>query len=334
VIFVADGTVKSTAASSLDGYVIWCLADGRPGHRRQIEGLVAQLQLRGGPDEVHWIDVQPDERRRAFSDFVHRRFPAGERLPDPDLIVGAGHSTHLLLLAARRARGGRSVVLMRPTLPTILFDLCLVPEHDLLSPLGRLNSFHVVPTRGVLNPFLPSATADPATGLILIGGPSRHHGWSDVDLLAQLEQMRRLSPTNVTWTLTTSRRTPSEFEQRLRDDLHAPDGVPPLAVVPCAATGSGWLADRLSRSRTVFVSEDSISMVYEALTVGADVGVLKVPRRARSRNAACIDRLIAERLVVSFADWCADRFEKRRREQFNEAARCADIVCERLLKAA
>src|SRR5690606_9436172 len=101
----------------------------------------------------------------------------------PHLIVAAGHATHLPALAARRARGGRAIVLMRPTLPTPLFDLCLVPEHDLLSLSGRLNRFRVVPTRGVLNPFEASADADQTTGLVLIGGPSKHHGWSDVDML-------------------------------------------------------------------------------------------------------------------------------------------------------
>jgi uncharacterized protein len=329
--------LQPTAISSRAGIkgtiVVWCLVDGRPGHRRQIEGLVAQLERRRRT-LVCSIDVAPLHRRQTLSDLVHRKFPAGDGLPDPHLIVVAGHSTHLPSLTARRARGGRVVVLMRPTLPTALFDLCLVPEHDLLSLSGRLNRLHVVPTRGVLNPFEPAADADAATGLILIGGPSKHHGWSDEGLFEQLRQLQRLSPTNVTWTLTTSRRTPHEFARRLQSELHAPSGNPAVNVIPFDATGPGWLADTLSRSRTVFVSEDSVSMIYEALTVGADVGLLQVPRRRRGRNAACIDRLLAERYVVSFDDWCADRFENRRRERFNEAVRCADIVCDQLLGAA
>lgn len=326
-------TATSSAADVNGRIVVWCLADARPGHRRQIEGLVAQIEHRR-QTRVCWIDVASRHHRQTLSDLVRRRFPAGDGLPDPHLIVAAGHATHLPSLAARRARGGRSIVLMRPTLPTALFDLCLVPEHDQLSLSGRLNRFHVVATRGVLNPFQESETADPTTGLILIGGPSKHHGWSDEDMLHQLQQIRRLSPANITWTLTTSRRTPRAFEQRLPSVLHAPSGSPAVNVIPFDATGPGWLADRLARSRAVFVSEDSISMVYEALTVGADVGLLQVPRLKASRNTACIDRLLAERVVISFDDWSADRFENRRREQFNEAARCADIVCEQLLKAA
>lgn len=322
-----------TADSARDALVIWCLTDGRPGHRRQIEGLVAQLAGRRTVRDC-WIDVSDPDRRQTLGHLVMGTFPAGAQLPDPQLIVGAGHTTHLPSLAARRARGGRSVILMRPTLPTALFDLCLVPEHDLLSLFGRLNRMHVVPTRGVLNPFQTSCAADRFRGLILIGGPSKHHGWSDASLLDQLRTIRRHSPPDFKWTLSTSRRTPQQFEQKLRDVLHAPGEAPAVEVVPCSATGPGWMADALNSSQTVFVTEDSISMVYEALTVGADVGLLRVPRRTQSRNATCIDRLIAERFVVSFDDWCAARFELRRREHFNEAARCAEIVCERFLPAA
>ena len=74
-------------------------------------------------------------------------------LPTPDLLLGAGHHTHLSLLAARRIRGGKVVVLMRPSLPPGLFDLCLIPEHD--APPARPN---VLATRGALNRIQPAAT--------------------------------------------------------------------------------------------------------------------------------------------------------------------------------
>ncbi|NIO15096.1 MAG: hypothetical protein GTN86_07590, partial [Xanthomonadales bacterium] len=53
------------------------------------------------------------------------KLPALASCPDPDLVLGAGHATHLSMLAARRARGGRLVLMMSPTLPRRLFDLCL-----------------------------------------------------------------------------------------------------------------------------------------------------------------------------------------------------------------
>jgi len=313
--------------------VVWCLADGRPGHRRQLEGLVSQLAERRLLS-VHWLDVSAVSRTAQLREFVLGQFSAGEGHPDPNIIIGAGHSIHLATLAARRARGGQIIVLMRPSLPTSLFDLCLVPEHDLLSLSGRLIQSRVVPTRGVLNPFRPSQRSDPSQALMLIGGPSRHHGWCNDDILRQLQEIRRLSPTTVRWTLTTSRRTPASFLRQATEQLCDKSSASPLTIVPVEETPPDWLADRLSHAQTVFVSEDSVSMVYESLTVGADVGLLQVPRRRQSRNSAGIDRLQADRLVVSFDDWCIDRFEHRQSAPFHEASRCADIVCERLLDAA
>ena len=314
--------------------VVWCFTDGRPGHRRQIEGLIGQLAMRR-PVSEHWIDVTTHQTLGRLSRIIPPRIDATNVLPDPQLILAAGHATHLPALAARRTRGGKSVVLMRPTLPTPLFDLCLIPEHDLLSLLGRYRRMHVIPTRGVLNPFMPSLTADPTQALLLIGGPSRHHGWSDAAMIEQVQEVVRLCPTNVQWTLTTSRRTPPTFLKKASETLGRDRCTLPIEVVAVERTSPDWLWQQLSQSQTVFVSEDSISMVYESLTVGADVGLLSVPRlRRRSRNARCIDRLQADRLVVGFDDWCVHRFEQRETVSFHEASRCADVVCERLLDAA
>ena len=47
------------------------------------------------------------------------RFLAWRDLPTPDIVLGAGHRTHLSLLAARRVHRGKAVVLMRPSLPLV-----------------------------------------------------------------------------------------------------------------------------------------------------------------------------------------------------------------------
>jgi hypothetical protein len=108
-------------------------------------------------------------------------FNAGQNLPAPDLIIGAGHRTHFTVLAARRAHGGRAVVLMQPSLPLGWFDLCLIPEHD--RPRDRPN---VERTYGVLNTVLPASHAAPDRGLFLIGGPSAHHAWAEARMVEQI----------------------------------------------------------------------------------------------------------------------------------------------------
>ena len=224
---------------------------------------------------------------------------------------------------------------MRPTLPTRLFDLCLIPEHDLESLLSRIDRCRVIPTRGVLNPFQPSTVADPSKALLLIGGPSRHHGWSNDGVLRQLQEVIQFSAPAIHWTMTTSRRTPESFLRHLEEMVSPISQQRNVDVVPYAQTEGEWLAERLEESASVFVTEDSVSMMYEALTVGADVGVIDVPRRQPdSRNARCVDRMVTARLIIPFSEWRQTRFETRQRETFNEASRCAEIVCEQLLDAA
>jgi mitochondrial fission protein ELM1 len=248
----------------------------------------------------------------------------GDDLPAPDLTIAAGHATHLAALAARAARGGQVVLLMKPSLPLRWFDLCLIPEHDIRPGRPQSVPANVIVTRGVLNNVRPSSAADERRGLMLIGGPSKHHAWDDRSMTAHIVAVADAEPA-IDWTLATSRRTPASMQTQLRQ--HARTN---LEIVPCAQTGPGWLASQLATVRTVFVSEDSVSMVYEALSSAAHVGLLPVTRRRTSRVVRGIDRLIEDRLVIPLAQWQSCRFEHRTPQVLQEADRCAEIVCARV----
>src|SRR5690606_33073582 len=101
--------------------VVWRICDGKSGHDRQTAGLVAALRAEM-PVAEHVIEAAAVARAPWLA--LRRRFPVGAGLPDPALIVGAGRRTQWPLIAARRARGGKSVYLMRPSLPARCFDLC------------------------------------------------------------------------------------------------------------------------------------------------------------------------------------------------------------------
>jgi len=288
--------------------VVWAFGDGRTGHENQIRGLVQALAARV-PLACHWVDAPP--AARLVPDLLQRRFTPAATLPDPDLLIGAGHATHLALIAARRARGGRSIVLMKPSLPLAWFDLCVIPEHD------DVTGPNVFVSRGALNALHPAARRESNRGLILLGGPSRHHGWSEEGIL---EQVRALAAraTRIRWTVTTSRRTPPETVARLRELV-----TPNLALVPFEDTTPDWLPARLSRAALAWVSEDSVSMVFEALTAGAATGLLAVPRRGESRVTRAVDLLVRDGLAVPFARWRTGARPRAPKVAFNEAARVA-----------
>ncbi len=318
--------------------VVWRFSDGKAGHDGQSRGLVEALS-RLRPIEALTLDPLPT--LTALSILFIGRFLAWRNLPAPDMVLGAGHRTHLSLLVARQVHRGKAVVLMRPSLPLSLFDLCLIPEHD--APPARRN---VLATRGALNRIQPSAALEPSRGLLLIGGPSAHFAWDNENLYRQIAAIVAADPA-IHWTLTTSRRTPAGFLERLSPHPPAPshdgEGELPktpsplvgegwerslLKIVPVTETGPDWLPAQLACAGQVWVTADSVSMVYEALTAGAAVGVLEVPVKHANRVSRGLERLAADGWVTPFADWSPGQPLRRPSQTFNEAERCARWIME------
>lgn len=296
-------------------YVVWQIEDGKPGHVNQLRGLTAALARRTAV-QVHSIPVSP--RFANWGSLLRKQFPAGRALPSPHLILGAGHRTHFALLAARRAFGGRAIVLMKPSLPPRLFDLCLVPEHDHINAAAN-----VVTTLGVLNRVRPSEQQDSQRGLFLVGGPSKSYRWDNGATIAQITAIVKRCP-KVAWTLTTSRRTPSEFLTKL-NGLEKGQ----FATVRHEQTSPEWLPQQLALSAHTWVTEESVSMVYEALTSGTAVGMLEVPCERRSRVAAGVQRLVETGWVTPYRQWQSGQPLKRPQQQLAEADRCAEIILRR-----
>jgi mitochondrial fission protein ELM1 len=67
-------------------------------------------------------------------------------------------------------------------------------------------------------------------------------------------------------------------------------------------TAPDWLPNLLARAAEVWVSADSVSMIYEALSAGAHVGVLEVPARRVDRITAIAADLHARGLVMALGD--------------------------------
>lgn len=307
--------MKSTPKNQKDNndnpLVIWRLTDGKPGHENQSLGLCHALAR---IIHIERVDMPVNGRLRG-------RFPQGKQRPSPDLIMGAGHRTHLALLAARRAFGGRAIVIMKPSLPRRLFDLCVVPEHD------GVSGDNVFLTRGAMNTITPSGRDvqvgdlsgedDTSQTLILLGGNSPHCSWQDEAVLEQVCAIVRQQP-DEPFVLGDSRRTPADFLDKL-----VALRLPNLTLVPRRETGPGWVAEQLARSRVVWVSEDSVSMVYEAITSGATVGLIALKRKGEGRVSRGLERLIADGWATPFRKWRENGVLSRPAGIFDEATRCA-----------
>ena len=285
--------------------IVWCVTDDKPGHKNQLFGLLNALGERATL-RCQWFSIN----NKAGWDTSQR----------PDLILTAGSSTHWSAIKLRWKYGGKLVVLMRPLFPFWLFDLCFIPEHD-----GVRESRRVVTTKGAITPVRCSEQSDAKQGLLLIGGPSKHYGWSDDEMVEQLLSLRKNYP-EIHWTLTTSRRTPQSFLTVLSKAV-AEQQSKFLDIVPCEETDSAWLLARYQECGVIWVSEDSVSMVYESLSSGAVTGILSVPRLNDNRVSRGLDRLYQEHRVIRLGD---DE-SYRQCEPLREADRAAGIIIDRLL---
>lgn len=294
----------------MKSHIIWLLHDGKPGHENQSLGL-AEAMARQIPCVIHPISIA------GKSGWLHRikaALGASAGLPKPDVIIAAGHATHFTLLWLTRKHHARSIVLMHPSLPMSWFNLCIAPAHDFPKPSKRDN---LIITQGALNRISANTSAEKTGRLILIGGPSGNHGWDSKSLLPALTEIT----SDGTWLLTDSRRTPVGFLDEIRKLL------PAVEVIPYQDTPPNWLPAKLSATKEVWVTEDSISMIYEALSSGANVGLLPMPRNHdNSRVLRGLKQLIGEGFLTPFAEWQKTRQIKKPPCILRETDRCAEVV--------
>ncbi|KGK42392.1 hypothetical protein LH51_07685 [Nitrincola sp. A-D6] len=297
--------------------VVWIIRDAKPGHYSQCEGLSNALVERVPGLRVETLDrLGPTQLLKIL--LTRNLPPELESLRDrgaPRLLIAAGHATHFTLLVLGWLIRAKTLLLMKPSLPCRLFDLCLIPVHD--QPAEADN---IIGTQGALNP-MRSGIKKSGQGVILIGGPSKHHDWDEQGLLQQLEKITQ-SP-EVYWTLTTSRRTPASTQNRISELRN-------IDFIPFESTAPGWVAQQLAAAEYAWVTEDSVSMIYEALTAGCAVGIIKVPGSTDKPNRLVrgLNALVQQGQVSVYSDE-KDPDLQRPAEVFNEAQRCAQLVIDR-----
>lgn len=264
--------------------VVWRFIDGKPGHERQTAGFIKALK-ETSPCTVVEISAVGG---KPYWSWLTKRYPNLE--PLPDLIIGAGSACQAPMLSARRTHGGKTIYFMRPKFPVGCFDLCVIPKHDRPPKHEK-----IAETEGVLNDFESAAQKKPLCGVILIGGPSKHHGWDTTNLSGQVKYLVDNSPER-RYILSASRRTPREAIPSLENianlDYHAVE-----------KTNSDWLPATLAVTDTVWVTPDSVSMMYEALSVGANLGVFEMPLKGNDRITRISQDLIARGYATAFSQW-------------------------------
>lgn len=305
-----------TMASPNSPKSLWRLVDGKPGHMKQTSALASAISRRAG---LTIVDIPAVAGICAWWDALRGRFPAGASLPKPALVIGAGHATHASLVAARRATGAPTIVVMSPSVPSGWFDLVVAPRHD-----GVVDGPRMLTTLGALAPSPRPGPHDPRRGVILVGGPSRHFTFDEASIQRQIGSLVARFP-DVAWTLSTSRRTPTHW---LAGVVPAPN----LTTLSHEVTPPGWLEATFSDARYACVTPDSVSMVYEALTAGCKTMIFAATPIEGSKIAEGMNELVRECRVMAGIPERDDPRLDSAPTPLDEAARCADFIIERFLR--
>jgi len=268
--------------------VIWIISEGSPGHVSQSVGLAEALAAQV-PATIRQFECRP--RSGGLMRGFIRRFWMGKRarpLPDlmlyhwlrlersakdepaPDVLIASGGKS---VFAARTLATKHEVPLIflgeRKPYPATWFHTTFTPSSfDTDANDIRMD---VIPTK--ITPQIvrqaASGWADRPAGRLwtmLIGGSSRSHHYQAGDWEQLVQGMTELARREgIRWLVTTSRRSGIELEDRLRGLL--PPEIVADAVWWCRQPEKKLTA-YLGAAEKIWVTQDSVSMVTEAVATG------------------------------------------------------------------
>ena len=303
---------------------VWTVTTGEAGMGSQVEGLAEAV---GWPFESFVVRV-----REPWSWLpAHRQLPGllrhgiKERLgqPWPDILISCGRRSAAVSVAVRRAAGGETftVHVQDPRAPAGYFDLVAPPHHD------GLAGPNVVATRAALHRVTPDKLAVAAAEweerlgnlnvAVLLGGPTRSHRFTPEIVAALADGLAGLDgPIAVT----PSRRTGAEVVTALK------------ARLPDAwfwdGSGANPYLGMLALARHIVVTEDSVSMISEAIATGKPVYAARMAggnRRLERFQSALREEGILRPFEGRLAEW--------RYEPINETPRIASEIRRRMAEA-
>lgn len=284
--------------------ICWIVTDGNPGGLNQCLGLAEALGLAPVVKRVAlrapWRQLSPYLRwghAHAFTKDSDALTP-----PWPDLLIASGRQSIAAALHVREMgkRDGHRVVtvfVQNPGIAPSHFDLVIAPEHD------RVVGENVLSTRGALHRITRERLEQGAAKLlpriahlprpyigVLIGGANASYSFGRDEMRKLADALIRAARENGgSLLVTASRRTGEENMAVLRSAL---------AGTSCFlwdGEGDNPYFGLLGLADHIVVTNDSVSMVSEAVATGKPVHVFALPGKAgRSRKSRKFARFHAD----------------------------------------
>lgn len=342
------------------------ISDGIRGHYHQSLGIAQWLVRLGGGTIDATLTVPKlsgPEKLMKLKLFVHGlavhdatyahgwlksvKMPEYEYHPHT-LFISAGSSAAPFCLALAKYTGNKSAVVMTPSvLGTKPFDFAIIPEHDkhdpkatnILTTLGAPN--YIYPPELELvgsNFFAGRDFGGNKVVAVLVGGSDANYKpsaeWAEETLgpLRYMEGIKIL--------LTTSRRSGRALDEAV-EKMFVNSSALGYMLILSKKPRVNALTAMMGKATHVLVTEDSVSMVSEAVTAGFKVGLLRVPRTVTFWKSAfgggpqrfdeLFEKMRRKKLLVDLGrtpDY--EKFlslpEQKHNQDFNEAKRAAEWI--------
>jgi mitochondrial fission protein ELM1 len=292
--------------------LIWGLHDYRPGNNSQVDGIASYL--------IHPVAIKTINYTlfsRMYNEFLPLNFLGIHHHdlspPWPDIVISAGRRQARIAAAIKRKSGGKTFLchMMRPELGYEHFDMVVLPIHDrapehpaIFRTLGAPHRITKQRLSEALNQFSPyfALLPYPKTAVFL-GGDSRHYRFTDDMIHQMIKDLCTLQDREGgSLIILTSRRTPealiSVWQKALKGRAHS-------FYIWGQQGKANPFVGALACCERMIVTQDSISMITEALGSGRPVAYYPVPlHRFRPANhipfAALFDALIDKKSLVPF----------------------------------
>lgn len=292
------------------------LSDGRPGHYHMAEGVIAAI-ARSRDVDLQTVRIN---RRRLVPVRYLRTLAAGGwcrpetllrlgygleagELAPADLVISSGGETLPANLAAKRLLKAENIFIgSRRNVAPEAFSLIVssyarhtdLPRHlvmqkpSALDP-DKLGRPETVPVFGLSNP--------PKLAGLLVGGDSGLFKYRDEEWHRLFDFAREISKAwGTRWLVSTSRRTPREIAQAAFD--LAKDKAVVADFIDYKLAGPGTLERIFSRADVIVCSEDSSTMISEAVWVRLPVIGVSPKRHAFKAEEAEYRRMMLDN------NWC------------------------------
>jgi uncharacterized protein len=312
------------------------IKDDKPGHYNQTEGLLLQLKEVYPDIKVEYIDVEIKSKLKrkllrfllnSFSSFFENKnnlkyLPffykkSSSPLINPDLIISTGGNTSNLNAWLSKAYECKNILngSLRGLNETLFTNITTVIDLGYKNQIILDVAPSLVTKEKLKNEsefFIKEKMIDENQIYysLLIGGNGSGYTYDNDFFDNLITFVKELSSkNNISWLITTSRRTSIDIEKRLEDELKNYSSY----FVSYNKKEEKVLVPFLGLSTKIFVTEESASMISEAISSSKPVFTLK-PKTVNSDEnyQKIIEKFTLENRIISISN-----FELKENTKFN-----------------